>query len=130
MSTLRLEAELRDAPSIQRVVRLQAVLGAGNAELLRNALDLLDWCVSQVRLGRQIASVSETGVTREFTMPILERAREQNRIMVSASAFSQITHLLDNPPEPTAALRVLMATASPVGARKQKTSKRGSRKPR
>ncbi len=73
-------------------------------------------------LGRQIASVSESGATREFTIPILERARELNRIAASADAFSQITHLLDNPPRPTAALRALMAT-SPVVARQPKARK-------
>lgn len=117
MITLRLEAELRDAPSIQRVERLQALLGAGNAELLRNALDLMDWCVGQVRQGRQIASVTETGATREFTMPLLERAREQDRMLVSAAAFQQISHLVANPPAPTAALRKLMSAAPDMSAR-------------
>ena len=107
-TTLRLEAQITDAAGVQQVERLQAMLGAGNADLLRNALQLMDWCVSQVRQGRQIASVSESGAVRELSMPILERARAHDRLLFNADAFAQVTQLIDNPPAPTAALRKLM----------------------
>jgi hypothetical protein len=110
-ATLRLEAQLTDTASVQQVERLQAVLGAGNADLLRSALQLMDWCVSQVRQGRQIASVSDSGsVVREFSMPLFERARAHGRLLVSTDAFDQMTHLVENPPAPTAALRKLMSS--------------------
>jgi hypothetical protein len=108
-TTLRLEAQITDSAGVQQVERLQALLGAGNAELLRNALQLMDWCVAQVRQGRQIASVTESGSVRELSMPILERARTHDRLMLAADAFDQVVHLVDTPPAPTDELRALMA---------------------
>lgn len=110
-TTLRLEAQIADPAGVQQVERLQTVLGVGNAELLRNALQLLDWSVTQVRNGRQIASVTESGSVRELSMPILERARVHDRVALGAEAFEEVTRLVANPPEPTDALRGLMAGA-------------------
>ncbi|MDQ8153692.1 MAG: DUF1778 domain-containing protein [Gemmatimonadota bacterium] len=108
-TTLRMEAHINDPAGVQQVERLRAVLGAGNAELLRESLQLLDWCVTQVREGRQIASVTDTGSLRELSMPTLERARAQARMQLPPEAFAQVTRLLDQPPAPTDALRDLMA---------------------
>ena len=74
-TTLRLEAQISDPAGVQQVELLRAVLGAGNADLLRDSLQLMDWCVAQVREGRQIASVPSSGAVRELSMPTLARAR-------------------------------------------------------
>ena len=116
-TTLRLEATFSDASDVEQVERLQAVLKTGNADLIRNALQLMDWCVSQVRQGRHIASVTEDGAVREFDMPVLERARTTNRVSVSAVAYRQMMALIEHPPEPTAGLRDLFARPSAVTAR-------------
>lgn len=110
---LRLEAQIADPLGVQQVERLRAILGAGNADLLRDALALLDWSVSQVREGRQIASVSPTGVVREFSMPTLERARARDRILLDAEGYARVTALLDDTPPPTEALRQLVAPSTP-----------------
>lgn len=116
-TALRLEATFNDATDVEQVERLQAVLKTGNAELIRNALQLMDWCVRQVRQGRHIASVTDDGAVREFDMPVLERARATNRISVSDAAYSQMMALIQNPPEPTAGLRELFARPSVITAR-------------
>jgi len=116
-TTLRLEATLNDPADVEQVERLQAVLKTGNAELIRNALQLMDWCVGQVRQGRQIASVTAEGAVREFDMPVLERARTTSRLSVSDAAYSRMMALIAYPPEPTPALRELFARPSAVTAR-------------
>jgi len=116
-TALRLEATFNDATEVEQVERLQAVLRTGNAELIRNALQLMDWCVSQVRQGRHIASVADDGAVREFDMPVLERARTTNRVSVSDAAYSQMMALIEHPPEPTAGLRDLFARPSAVTVR-------------
>ncbi|MEO8480266.1 MAG: hypothetical protein ABI542_11615 [Gemmatimonadota bacterium] len=108
-TTLRIEAELNDTTSIQQVERLKALLGAGNSELIRNALLLLDWTVGQVAEGRQLASVSDGSVAREFSMPLLERARGHTRVSLETAAFGRLVEALRDPPEPSEALRALVA---------------------
>jgi hypothetical protein len=111
--TPRLDASLTDPPTVQRAQRLMALLQAGNAELFRGALDILEWCVKQVREGRHIASLDETGDVaraREFSSPLLEAARQDDRrLELHAEAFDRVTQLLEAPPQPTPALRELMA---------------------
>ncbi len=116
-TALRLEATLSDPTDVEQVERLQAVLKTGNADLIRNALQLMDWCVGQVRQGRHIASVTADGAVREFDMPVLERARTTTRLTVSDAAYSQMMALIQSPPEPTAALRDLFVRPSAVTAR-------------
>ena len=45
----------------------------------------------------------------EVTMPIMSPTRVNKQILVSEAGMQQIVHLLENPPEPTDALRALMA---------------------
>ena len=116
-TALRLEATLNDPTDIEQVERLQAVLRTGNADLIRNALQLMDWCVGQIRQGRHIASVTEEGAVRELDMPVLERARSIDRLRVTDAAYTRMMALIENPPEPTAALRELFARPSLVTAR-------------
>lgn len=106
----RLDASVTDAPTVQKAQRLMAVLDAGNADLFRGALDVLDWCVRQVQEGRHIASVMENGgVARELSTPLLDTARRHNRIVLHTEAFDQVVKLLDRPAQPTPALRDLLA---------------------
>lgn len=116
--TPRLDTSVTDAPTINKAQRLMATLHAGNADLFRGALDLLDWCVREVQEGRRIASIDprdDIPRARQFSTPLLEAARSNDhahRIELHAEAFDQIVQLLDTPVEPTDALRALMADAS------------------
>jgi hypothetical protein len=97
-------------------------LHTGNADLFRGALDVLDWCVRQVQEGRRIASIDPTksmdGV-REFSSPLLEAARHEDLddpwvprvLLLHGEAFDRVVQLIESPPEPTPALRQLMAEA-------------------
>ena len=116
-TALRLEVILNDPADVEQVERLQAVLRTGNADLIRNALQLMDWCVGQIRQGRHIASVTEEGAVRELDMPVLERARSTDRLRVTDAAYSRMMELIENPPEQTAALRERFARPSLVTAR-------------
>jgi hypothetical protein len=116
-TALRLEAVLNDPADVEQVERLRAVLNTGNAELIRNSLQLMDWCVAQVRQGRHITSVTEDGKMREFDMPVLERARMISQLPVSDEAYTRILGLIESPPAPTAALRELFARPRAVTAR-------------
>ena len=113
-STLRLEAQISDPAGIQQVERLRALLGTGNSDLLRDSLQLMDWCVTQIRQGRQIASVTSAGAVRELSMPTLERARAHDRLFLDPDAFDQMVRLIDTPSAPTDALRDLMASTAPA----------------
>jgi hypothetical protein len=93
---LRLEATLNDPADVEQVERLQAVLRTSNADLIRNALQLLDWCVGQIRQGRHIASVTEDGAVRELDMPVFERARSTDRLRVTDAAYSSMMQLIDS----------------------------------
>lgn len=105
----RLDTSVSDAPTIEQAHHLMAQLQVGNAELFRNAMELLGWCVREVQDGRRIASISEEGESvREMTMPIISPARVQKRILVNDEGLQQIAHLVENPPAPTPALRDLM----------------------
>jgi len=106
----RLDTSVSDAPTIEQAHHLMAQLQIGNADLYRNALELLGWCVREVQDGRRIASLDEDGANvREVTMPIMSPTRVNKHILVSEAGMQQIVHLLENPPEPTDALRALMA---------------------
>ncbi len=106
----RLDTSVSDAPTIEQAYQLMSQLDIGNADLYRNAVELMSWCVREVRDGRRIASIDEDGKSiREVSMPIMNPARVQKRILVSDEGMQQIVHLIENPPEPTQALRDLMA---------------------
>ncbi|MDZ4259805.1 MAG: DUF1778 domain-containing protein [Gemmatimonadales bacterium] len=123
-TSMRLEAELTDSASIHQVQRLRAYLNSGNADLIRNALMLLDWAVTQVAEGRQLASVGPANsAVREFSMPVLERARMSSRLSLSPDAFERMIETLEHPSAPTEALRSLLATRRQgVGAPKDSKS--------
>lgn len=111
---VRLDTSVTDRPTVERAHRLMAMLHAGNTDLFRGALDVFEWCVHQVQEGRHIASLDESGDVaraRELSTPLLEAARRHDRITLHAEAFDRVVTLLDAPPEPTPALRQLMAEA-------------------
>jgi hypothetical protein len=106
---VRLDATLTDRPTVERAERLMALLHTGNADLFRGALDVFDWCVRQVQDGRRIASLGDTGDTREFSTPLLEAARQEDRrIPLHGEAFDRVAELIAAPPKPTADLRELL----------------------
>lgn len=118
--TQRLDTSVTDAPTVEKAQRLMAVLGTGNADLYRGALDVFDWCVRQRQEGRHIASIDESGNVvreRELSTPLLEAAaritptERSGHIVLHGEAFDQVTELLDRPAQPTPALRALMADA-------------------
>jgi hypothetical protein len=87
----RLDATLTDMSSVHRAQRLMNTLGTGNADLFRGALDVLDWCVREVQDGRRIGSIDPR--------------------VLHGAAFDRVMQLIESPPEPTPALRQLMAEA-------------------
>lgn len=108
----RLDASVTDAPTVQKAQRLMALLHTGNADLFRGALDVLDWCVRQVQEGRHVASVDDRGgMTRELSAPLLDAVRPPERMELHAEAFDRVVEILQQPAEPTPALRELMAAA-------------------
>lgn len=82
----------------------------GDADLIRSAMLLMDWCSDQVLEGRAIASIAEDGSVREFSMPALEAARAHLRITLSEEALNVVLQDLAKPAEPTDALRELLAS--------------------
>lgn len=116
-TTSRLDASITDAPTFNKAQWLMATLQAGNADLFRGALDILDWCVREVQEGRRIASIDpqdDTTRARQFSTPLLEAARLHNRaqrIELHSEAFDQVVHIINHPSPPTDALRALMAAA-------------------
>lgn len=108
----RLDTSVTDGATIQKAKRLMSTLGTGNADLYRGALDVFDWCVRQVRMGRHIMATDETGgAPVELSTPLLEAARQSNRITLDAAAFDEFVRIRERPAEPTQALRDLMAEA-------------------
>ncbi len=95
-------------------------LHTGNADLFRGALDVLDWCVREVKEGRRIGSIDPSknvdGV-REFSSPLLDAARHEGMEepwaprVLHGEAFDRVVQLIESPAEPTPALRQLMAEA-------------------
>ncbi|MDZ4258222.1 MAG: hypothetical protein U0974_03040 [Gemmatimonadales bacterium] len=115
-TTVRLEVELVDAASIHQVQRLRAYLNLMDADLVRNALMLLDWAVEQVAEGRQIASVCPAdSVVREFSMPVLESARMRSRLSLSPNAFERMVETIEHPSAPTDALLSLLGKSRQGG---------------
>ncbi|HYW31099.1 MAG TPA: hypothetical protein VE869_06290 [Gemmatimonas sp.] len=92
-------------------------LDAGNADLFRDALVLMDWWVREIRAGRRIVSVdAQEDILRgrEFSTPLLDSAGTIDRerhIALHGVAFDQVVQILQRPPQPTAALRALVAEA-------------------
>jgi hypothetical protein len=116
----RLDATLTDVSSVHRAQRLMNTLRTGNADLFRGALDVLDWCVREVRDGRLIGSIDpdkHVDGIREFSSPLLEAARHEHvdapnaPRLLHGAAFDRVVQLIESPPEPTPALRQLMAEA-------------------
>ena len=114
-ATQRLDISVTDAATVQKAQRLASLLATGNADLFRNALEMFDWCVREVRAGRHIMATESDHVegARELLMPLLESARhEHGPLVLHAAAFDRIVEILEQPPaQPTAALRTLMAEA-------------------
>ncbi len=112
ISATRLDATFSDPGTIQKTHRLMALLAANKTDVFRGALDVFDWCVRQVEEGRQIASIGPEGAPiRELATPLLEAARELQRIRLTAESFDTMAYLIATPPAPTAELRLLMAEA-------------------
>jgi len=108
---MRLETTITDRADIERVLYLQHLLDAPGAALVREALLVYGWAVSEVQAGRKLASVEPFGTTvREFASPLLDRvswtARE--RIELSPEALRAIGEAVRRPAEPTAELAELM----------------------
>ena len=117
---MRLETTITDRPDIERVEYLQRVLDASNASLLRDAVLVYAWAVSEALAGRRIASLGATGPAREYTSPFLERATwlSRERIQLSPEGFAHVADMVQNPPAPTPELRDLMTNTgedAPVG---------------
>jgi len=97
-------------------MRLMETLGTGNAELYRTALSVLEWCVLQAKRGRHVMATDDGGRPAvELSTPLLDAVRTEARhIQLEATAFDTVVRILDRPPEPTPALRALLAD-HPVG---------------
>lgn len=110
---MRLETTITDRPDIERIEYLQRVLDASNASLLRDAVLVYAWAVSERLAGRRIASVGATGPVREYTSPFLERATwlSRERIQVSPEGFARVAEMVRKPPAPTPELRDLMSSS-------------------
>jgi uncharacterized protein (DUF1778 family) len=119
-TALRLDVEMNDPAGVQQVHRLKARLSAGNAELVREALMLLDWATEQVAEGRHLASVEPDGhsVHTRFTMPLLERARHARSLLLEPGAFDGLVAALKAPPAPSDELRALMSGSGKTTTRR------------
>jgi hypothetical protein len=64
-------------PMLDHLKTLMRTIGVETyKDLINNALTLLDWTVSEVQAGREIAAVDEQAQKyRELAMPILDHAR-------------------------------------------------------
>src|SRR5690606_28264178 len=93
-SPKRLDTSVTDTPTVQKATRLMSTLGTGNADLYRGALDVFDWCVRQVRMGRHIMATDEAGLASvELSTPLLDAARQNNRITLDAEAFDEFVRI-------------------------------------
>jgi hypothetical protein len=111
-SPRRLDTSVSDAPTVQKATRLMKTLGAGNADLYRAALDVLDWCVQQARQGRHIMATDDSGRPAiELWAPLLAAVRPDGRITLDAEAFDEVVRILERPGEPTQELRDLVSEA-------------------
>ena len=110
---MRLETTITDRPDMERIEYLQQVLDVSNASLLREAVLVYAWAVSEKLAGRRIASVGSSGPVREFTSPFLERASwlSRERIQLSPEGLMRVAQMVQEPPEPTRELRELMSDA-------------------
>ncbi len=125
-SPTRLDTSVTDRPTIEQAHQLMAQLEIGNADLYRSAVELLGWCVREVREGRRIASVDDRGEpVREVAMPVLTYARTRRRLTVAEEALEQVVHLVEHPPAPTPALRDLMARTRAMREEPPQASHRG-----
>jgi hypothetical protein len=109
----RLDTSVTDAATLAQATRLMDTLDAGNAELYRAALSVFEWCVEQAKRGRHIMATDESGHPAvELSTPHLDAVRRgSGQIQLEATAFDAIVRILENPAEPTPALRELMASA-------------------
>ena len=117
---MRLETTITDRHDIERLEHLQRTLEASNASLLRDAVLVYVWAVSECLAGCRIASFDATGPAREYTSPFLERATwlSRERIQLSPEGFAHVADMVRHPPAPTPELRDLTNSAeeeAPIG---------------
>ena len=107
-----------DHPTVELAQRLMDDLDLDEAALFTRALETLDWCIKAAAEGRSIVSIDRSGDgsdARELPLPPLDFAWEPyhqvRHITLDDEAFDRVTHLVDERPTPTQALRDLMEEA-------------------
>jgi hypothetical protein len=105
----RLEATISE-PRLEQVRWLEKQLGLSKSQIVDEALSLLTKLVMEAQQGRRPCFIDHQDRLREFTSPILSQLEwetHRERIELPEGDFDRVQQVLDNPPEPTPALRSL-----------------------
>jgi len=112
---MRVEATVPDARA-KALSELAEDLGLSRSQVIDEALALFLKAVMELRRGRRVVSLGQAGTDPvcEIVTPTLaqiEWTSHRQKVVVPARAVEQIADLMENPPEPTPALRKAMAAA-------------------
>ena len=112
---MRVEATVPDARA-QALTELADDLGLSRSQVIDEALALFLKAVAEMRRGRRLVSMGQSGAEPVCeiitpTLAQLEWTAQRQSLKLPQEAVAQITDLVEHPPEPTPALRKLMASA-------------------
>lgn len=103
----RIEATIPE-PRFEQVKQLEKQLGMTKSQIVEEALALFFKAVVEVQRGHRVGFATDDQLVREFTSPALsqvEWTQHRERVQLTDQGFDRMQQLVNEPPQPTAALK-------------------------